>query len=132
MNAACQFLPRDTIVTENTLSRMPICRALAAVKQDIDGSNRALAARQFEKTRGAFSSGLISRAAALAIRLAVIFCHARKDVELPIMTIHRSNEQLVVRLAEVWLNAHPLTDYLLKEESDCWDRVGRSVKIEKF
>ena len=69
---------------------------------------------------------------AIAIRLAVIFCHARKDVELPIMTIHRSNEQLVVRLAEVWLNAHPLTDYLLKEESDCWDRVGRSVKIEKF
>ena len=85
-----------------------------------------------KKLEGAFSSGLISRAAALAIRLAVIFCHARKDVELPIMTIHRSNEQLVVRLAEVWLNAHPLTDYLLKEESDCWDRVGRSVKIEKF
>ena len=85
-----------------------------------------------KKLEGAFSSGLISRAAALAIRLAVIFCHARKDVELPIMTIQRSNEQLVVRLAEVWLNAHPLTDYLLKEESDCWDRVGRSVKIEKF
>ena len=48
-----------------------------------------------KKLEGAFSSGLISRAAALAIRLAVIFCHARKDVELPIMTIHAATNNLL-------------------------------------
>lgn len=84
------------------------------------------------KMEEAFSAGLISVEAALAIRLAVIFCHARKDVSLPVLEILRDGDAIRVRLEEMWLNTHPLTDYLIKEEAENWARCGRPVTIERF
>lgn len=85
-----------------------------------------------KKMEEAFRSGLIHEETVLALRLAVIFCHARKDVTLPVMDIRRVGNSTVIRLAEVWLSAHPLTAYLLKEESECWRRIDRTVQFEKF
>lgn len=84
------------------------------------------------KMEEAFAAGLISVEAALAIRLAVIFCHARKDVSLPVLEILRDGDAIRVRLEEMWLNTHPLTDYLIKEEAENWARCGRPVTIERF
>lgn len=76
---------------------------------------------------------IITCEAALALRLAVIFAHARRPVELPVMTfIRKGPRELVVKLDGVWLNAHPLTDVLLKDESAAWAKIGRQVIFERF
>lgn len=75
---------------------------------------------------------LISKEAAVALRLAVIFAHARTDVELPLMDFTRTDEGLRIRIEEGWLNAHPLTAYLLREESEAWDKIDDHLTVEKF
>lgn len=76
---------------------------------------------------------IITCEAAFALRLAVIFAHARRPVELPVMTfIRKGPRELVVKLDGVWLNAHPLTDVLLKDESVAWAKIGRQVTFERF
>lgn len=76
---------------------------------------------------------IITSEAAFALRLAVIFAHARRPVELPVMTfIRKGPRELVVKLDGVWLNAHPLTDVLLKDESAAWAKIGRQVTFERF
>lgn len=76
---------------------------------------------------------IITCEAAFALRLAVIFAHARRPVELPVMTfIRKGPRELVVKLDGVWLNAHPLTDVLLKDESVAWAKIGRQVAFERF
>ena len=76
---------------------------------------------------------IITCEAAFALRLAVIFAHARRPVELPVMTfIRKGPRELVVKLDGVWLNAHPLTDVLLKDESAAWAKIGRQVTFERF
>jgi exopolyphosphatase/guanosine-5'-triphosphate,3'-diphosphate pyrophosphatase len=59
----------------------------------------------------------------LALRLAVVLCHARRDVELPRWSLKfgRSAEFAV---EAGWLARHPLTHYLLDEEAMHWARVG--------
>ncbi len=74
----------------------------------------------------------ISMEAALALRLAVIFAHARRAVRLPIISVERSGESLCLRLDKNWLEEHPLTDYLLKDEAADWDKIGRRVSFKAF
>ncbi len=73
-----------------------------------------------------------SLSAYLALRLAVIFAHARRDSELPILKVRRGFDGIQVQMDSVWLNARPLTDYLLGEESLDWSRAGYSVIFSRF
>ena len=76
---------------------------------------------------------LVSREAVLSLRLAVIFGHARHDVTLPVMDVSRTEDGgLRLRFDEVWLNAHPLTAYLLRVEGEDWAKIGEHVLVEKF
>lgn len=59
----------------------------------------------------------------LALRLAVILHHARRDVELPKFSI-RFGRSIELSLGADWLSRHPLTQYLLEEEAMHWARVG--------
>jgi exopolyphosphatase/guanosine-5'-triphosphate,3'-diphosphate pyrophosphatase len=65
----------------------------------------------------------------LALRLAVVLFHARRDVELPrwSMKFGRSTE---FALEADWLARHPLTHYLLEEEEMHWARVGMPFIIK--
>ena len=64
----------------------------------------------------------------LALRLAVIFAHARRTVHLPVFSLSRTMDegQWVYTLAidPQWLARHPLTNYLLEQEALVWARVG--------
>lgn len=76
---------------------------------------------------------VITPEAALALRLAVIFAHARTPVELPIFSIERPREGgIVMHIDGTWLNAHPLTDVLLQVESGLWAKIGRRVEFKRF
>jgi exopolyphosphatase/guanosine-5'-triphosphate,3'-diphosphate pyrophosphatase len=59
----------------------------------------------------------------LALRLAVILHHARRSVELPQFSI-RFGRSIELALDAEWLRRHPLTQYLLEEETMHWARVG--------
>jgi exopolyphosphatase/guanosine-5'-triphosphate,3'-diphosphate pyrophosphatase len=66
----------------------------------------------------------------LALRLAVVIHHARRDVDLPKWSL-RFNRAIELGLERGWIEQHPLTRHLLDEEGAQWERVGiRSVVRE--
>ena len=59
----------------------------------------------------------------LALRLAVLFHHARRAIDAPRIAL------IVARtirfgVAKRWLDAHPLTSHLLAVERDAWADLG--------
>lgn len=62
-------------------------------------------------------------AALLALRLAVILHHARRDVECDRWTL-RFARAIDLGLERAWLDQHPLSRHLLEEEAEQWQRVG--------
>jgi exopolyphosphatase/guanosine-5'-triphosphate,3'-diphosphate pyrophosphatase len=60
----------------------------------------------------------------LALRLAVIFCHARRAVEPPRWTLRSTRGAIELGVDADWLARHPLTQHLLEEEAAQWERVG--------
>ncbi len=59
-----------------------------------------------------------------ALRLAVLLCHARRDVALPTWSLRAARGSYELALAAGWLEHHPLTEYLLQEEAAQWEKVG--------
>jgi exopolyphosphatase/guanosine-5'-triphosphate,3'-diphosphate pyrophosphatase len=59
----------------------------------------------------------------LALRLAVIFAHARRRLDLPNWRL-AFGRTIEFALDADWLSRHPLTHYLLEEEAKHWERVG--------
>jgi exopolyphosphatase/guanosine-5'-triphosphate,3'-diphosphate pyrophosphatase len=60
----------------------------------------------------------------IALRLAVLLCHARSPAAGAMPTLARDGRRLTLRTPHGWLERQPRTRYLLKEESDAWARVG--------
>ncbi len=60
----------------------------------------------------------------LALRLAVILCHARRAVEMPQWTLRSARAGFELRLNADWLTRHPLTSFLLEEEAAQWEKTG--------
>jgi exopolyphosphatase / guanosine-5'-triphosphate,3'-diphosphate pyrophosphatase len=69
------------------------------------------------------------RAKVLALRLAVVFCHARRDVALPAWTLKPLRNGAELSLERDWLDRHPLTAHLLHEEAAQWDKVGLKLAL---
>jgi len=63
------------------------------------------------------------RAQVLALRLAVLFHHARQPIALPRIRI-TPGRAFGVAVPAAWLRAHPLTEALLAKERDEWKKVG--------
>lgn len=68
----------------------------------------------------------------LALRLAVIFSHARKTASLPALAIIRDTNGITLSLPQAWLNAHPLSSYLLEEECKAWAKIDKTVQLNAF
>jgi len=60
----------------------------------------------------------------LALRLAVIFSHARRAIDPPRWTLRSSRGAIELGVDGDWLARHPLTQHLLEEEAAQWDRIG--------
>ncbi len=68
----------------------------------------------------------------LALRLAVILCHARRPIELPKWTLRPGRGGFELGLDGEWLTRHPLTSFLLDEEAAQWDKVGRRLTLKSL
>jgi exopolyphosphatase/guanosine-5'-triphosphate,3'-diphosphate pyrophosphatase len=63
------------------------------------------------------------RAQLLALRLAVIFHHARAAIKLPRIQL-RVARRIALGVSSRWLAAHPLTAHLLVKERAQWTELG--------
>ena len=61
---------------------------------------------------------------ALALRLAVIKCHARGAVDIHAWRLARDGRQARLSAVAGWAASHPRTLHLLREEAEDWARVG--------
>jgi exopolyphosphatase/guanosine-5'-triphosphate,3'-diphosphate pyrophosphatase len=69
----------------------------------------------------------------LALRLAVILCHARRDPDLDGMQIERADAdatQVHLRCRNGWAAAYPQSAYLLREEALAWQKTPWSLVVE--
>ncbi|MBI3149460.1 MAG: Ppx/GppA family phosphatase [Betaproteobacteria bacterium] len=64
-----------------------------------------------------------------ALRLAVIFAHARRDAPLPTLSL-RSGRAIRLALPAAWLEQHPLTAYLLDAEASQWRAEGVDFRAD--
>lgn len=65
----------------------------------------------------------------LALRLAVLLCHARRPIPMPRWTLGGRRGAFELRLEGEWLARHPLTQFLLEEEAGQWDKVGLKLAV---
>jgi exopolyphosphatase/guanosine-5'-triphosphate,3'-diphosphate pyrophosphatase len=63
----------------------------------------------------------------LALRLAVLFHHARRVIDAPRVKLF-AGRQIRFSTSKQWLKAHPLTERLLEVEAYEWAAVGRKWK----
>lgn len=61
---------------------------------------------------------------ALCLRLAIIKCHARSDVDRGALKLERDGAEARLGLARGWAHSHPRTMYLLGAEVAAWERGG--------
>jgi exopolyphosphatase/guanosine-5'-triphosphate,3'-diphosphate pyrophosphatase len=59
----------------------------------------------------------------IALRLAVILCHARRDPDLNDVTLSREGWTWVVQCPAGWAARFPQSAHLLREESRAWDKL---------
>jgi exopolyphosphatase/guanosine-5'-triphosphate,3'-diphosphate pyrophosphatase len=60
----------------------------------------------------------------LCLRLAVIECHARGEVDARGLQLRREGNTARLSFTPQWAEAHPRTAYLLREEAEVWNRQG--------
>ncbi|MCV2354380.1 exopolyphosphatase [Paucibacter sp. B2R-40] len=60
----------------------------------------------------------------LSLRLALIKCHARSEVNPLAMRLSRQGRRVQLTLAKGWAADHPRTNFLLQEEALAWGRSG--------
>ena len=63
------------------------------------------------------------RAQLLALRLAVLFHHARASISLPRLRL-KVGRRITLDVSPRWLAAHPLTSHLLAKERTQWTGLG--------
>jgi exopolyphosphatase/guanosine-5'-triphosphate,3'-diphosphate pyrophosphatase len=64
----------------------------------------------------------------LALRLAVIKCHTRKDIDAKALSLQRDGDHAHLRFSPAWAAEHPRTMHLLREEAATW-KGQNSLKL---
>jgi exopolyphosphatase / guanosine-5'-triphosphate,3'-diphosphate pyrophosphatase len=64
----------------------------------------------------------------LCLRLAVIKCHARGDVDARALGLRRDGHEARLVYSKAWAQAHPRKLHLFAEEVEAWERVG-SIRL---
>jgi exopolyphosphatase/guanosine-5'-triphosphate,3'-diphosphate pyrophosphatase len=60
----------------------------------------------------------------MCLRLAIIKCHARGEVDPEALTLRCHGGQATLTLPPDWADSHPRTLHLLTEEATAWERGG--------
>jgi exopolyphosphatase/guanosine-5'-triphosphate,3'-diphosphate pyrophosphatase len=63
------------------------------------------------------------------LRLALALCHARRDPDIDGIVLERSGTQMRLIARAGWAAAYPQSAYLLREESQAWQRTPWSLEL---
>ena len=124
---AFRFRTRDITSTARTSCRTPTCR-------DFPPANSSDLALLVLGCRGGLAkmepvlADPRFRARLVALRLAVLFHHARRAIATPKVGI-KSGARIRVSVPARWLKAHPLTAHLLANERDEWTAAGYPMRF---
>jgi exopolyphosphatase/guanosine-5'-triphosphate,3'-diphosphate pyrophosphatase len=80
------------------------------------------------KVEPALSDPLL-RDQALALRLALLLCHARRDPTPGRLQLQRSEAGYRFFLDAAWARAHPQSMHLLREEQKAWARLAWAFEV---
>lgn len=69
------------------------------------------------------------REQALALRLAILLCHARRDPAPGALGLRRSAEGYRFEVDAAWAEAHPQSMHLLREEQKAWARLRWTFEV---
>ncbi len=64
------------------------------------------------------------------LRLAVLFCRSRRDVDAGLIHYRRDKSTMRVVIEPRWLADNPLTETLLEEEQKQWKALGGNLEVE--
>jgi len=65
----------------------------------------------------------------LALRLAVVFCHARREPELKGLQLSLEGNRFSLTCRSGWTEAFPQSAYLLREEALMWEKTPFSLQL---
>ncbi|MDM0116154.1 Ppx/GppA phosphatase family protein [Variovorax sp. J22R133] len=65
----------------------------------------------------------------LALRLAVVLCHARRDPEVQALRVSTIGREFAVACRNGWAEKYPQSAHLLREEVLAWQKAGWRVKL---
>jgi exopolyphosphatase / guanosine-5'-triphosphate,3'-diphosphate pyrophosphatase len=65
----------------------------------------------------------------LALRLAVIICHARRAPDLQGLSLHSSGTGFHLQASLAWQKAYPQSAHLLQEEVSAWQKISVDLRI---
>jgi exopolyphosphatase/guanosine-5'-triphosphate,3'-diphosphate pyrophosphatase len=66
----------------------------------------------------------------MALRLAVIFCHARRNPDLNGLTLQRNEDGFFLSLRTGWADTFPQSAYLLREETLAWQKTPCTLTLK--
>ena len=69
----------------------------------------------------------------LALRLAVILCHARRNPQMDGILLQRRLLPVLnftLSVTREWAEAHPQSLYLLRQEVEAWNRIGPNFRLQ--
>ncbi len=81
------------------------------------------------KIEDRLQSNALLRDQTLALRMAIIFCHARRDPSPVQMRIGSAAPGWVFTVDAPWAEAHPLSMHLLREEEKAWSRTPWPLQV---
>ena len=67
----------------------------------------------------------------LALRLAVILCHARRDPQTEGLRLQAQGTSITLTLPPGWAAAYPQSAHLLREEMTAWQKTSRSFVLQE-
>jgi exopolyphosphatase / guanosine-5'-triphosphate,3'-diphosphate pyrophosphatase len=103
-------LPGFTTREQKTMSRL-----IVAQKGNLRKVGEALTEPDFAK-------------AVVALRLAILFMHARIDVDFRQIKLRMKN-RIELEIRRDWISDHPTVSYWMEKEQELWDEVGVDFSI---
>ena len=67
----------------------------------------------------------------MAMRLAVILCHARRDPQAQGLRLEADGAAITLKLPRGWAAAYPQSAHLLREEAAAWARTSRPLLLQE-
>jgi exopolyphosphatase/guanosine-5'-triphosphate,3'-diphosphate pyrophosphatase len=81
------------------------------------------------KVEAALASDAVLRDQALALRIAIVLCHARRDPAPGQLRLANMVGGWLLVIDTPWANAHPQSIHLLREEEKAWSRTPWPLEL---